>query len=298
MSQTNLILEPGTLPEKVRERRDRALECGALQPVPTDYEFIEEGNLRFLVRISSNLTRKDKARKKQKKAKDFNPFLPYEEDLFVADISESHLCLLNKFNILDDHILIVTREFEEQENLLGLRDFEAMRACLAEIDGLIFYNSGQAAGASQRHKHLQLVPLPLAPEGESIPIEAAIAAAEFEGDVGTMPDFPFLHAIAKLDPSLPPTEAGEATLQSYFNLLQAVGVRGSDGMKGKQSEPYSLLATRERMWLVPRSREDFDSISVNSLGFAGALFVRNEEQLNALKQHGPITVLTHVSRSR
>ncbi len=286
MSQTNLILKPGTLAEKVTQRTARALECGALQPIPTDYQFVEEGNLRFLVRISSNLARKDKAKKQQKKAKDFNPFLPYEKDLFVADISESHLCLLNKYNVIDNHILIVTREFEEQENLLALRDFEAMRACLSEIDGLVFYNSGKTAGASQRHKHLQLVPLPLAPEGESIPIEPAIAAAEFEGNVGIAPDFPFSHAIAKLT-----SENAEGILESYFNLLQETGVK-------EKNDAYNLLATREWMLLVPRSREDFDSISVNSLGFAGALFVRNEERLNALKQHGPITVLTHVARLR
>ncbi|MDY6805529.1 MAG: DUF4922 domain-containing protein [Cyanobacteriota bacterium] len=296
-STKSLILEPGTLAEKIAAQTTHALECGALKPIPTDYEFVEDGNLRFLVRISSNLARKDKAKKQQKKAKDFNPFLPYEEDLFVADISESHISLLNKYNVVDRHLLIVTRQFEEQENLLTLADFEAVGACLAEIDGLVFYNGGKNAGASQRHKHLQMIPLPLAPEGPPLPIEPAIAAAKFEGDIGTTPDFPFLHAIAKLDigKASSPQEAAEATLESYFSLLHAVGVRGSDGMKGKQSDAYNLLATREWMLLVGRSREDFESISVNSLGFAGSLFVKNSEQMKALKERGPITLLTHVA---
>ncbi|NIO40609.1 MAG: phosphorylase, partial [Burkholderiales bacterium] len=38
-----------------------------------------------------------------------NPFLPYGKDLFVSDISETHLALLNKFNVIDYHLLIVTR---------------------------------------------------------------------------------------------------------------------------------------------------------------------------------------------
>lgn len=291
MSQTNLILKPGTLAEKVAQQTTHALKCAALEPIATDYEFVADGNLNFLVRISSNLARKDKAKKQEKKAKDFNPFLPYEEDLFVTNISDSHLCLLNKYNVIDGHILIVTRQFEEQENLLNLADFQAMWACLAEIDGLVFYNSGKIAGASQRQKHLQLVPLPLAPEGESIPIEGAIAAAKFEGDVGTTSDFPFLHAIAKLEPGLPSTEVAEATLQSYLNLLQAVDVK-------EKCDAYNLLATREWMLLVPRSQEAFDSISVNSLGFAGALFVRNSEQMKLLKEHGPMAILTHVARYR
>jgi len=42
---------------------------------------------------------------------------------------------------------------------------------------------------------------------------------------------------------------------------------------------------------VPRSREFFHSISINSLGFAGALLVRDDEQLQALRAAGPFTAL-------
>jgi ATP adenylyltransferase len=91
---------------------------------------------------------------------------------------------LNKFNIIDHHLLIVTRTFKEQETWLTLQDFEAMWACLNEIDGLVFYNGGKTAGASQRHKHLQLVPLPLVEEGLKIPIEPAIASVIFQDSIG------------------------------------------------------------------------------------------------------------------
>ena len=40
-------------------------------------------------------------------------------------------------------------------------DFDALARGLAAIDGLAFYNGGTVAGASQPHKHLQLVPVPL-----------------------------------------------------------------------------------------------------------------------------------------
>ena len=168
-----ILLKPGTLWTRIQKQTRHGLECGALQSIATDYEFVEDNGVNFLVRVLTNLTRKDEAKKKQdkaaKKGKDFNPFLPYEEDLFVSDISQTHLCLLNKFNVVENHLLIVTREFEEQESLLNYQDFQAMWACLREIDGLIFYNGGKIAGASQRHKHLQLVPTPLAPnQTESI----------------------------------------------------------------------------------------------------------------------------------
>ncbi|HBB33209.1 MAG TPA: phosphorylase [Cyanobacteria bacterium UBA8803] len=300
-SHGTLRLESGTLWAKVIERTEHALQGGALLSIPTEFEFVEQEGIRFLVRILSNLVRKDEAKQKQDKqaasssSKDFNPFLPYEEDLFVADISDTHLCLLNKFNVVDHHLLIVTRAFEEQENWLNLQDFEAMWACLAEIDGLAFYNGGKMAGASQRHKHLQLVPLPLVPEGYKMPIEPAIASAKFEGAVGIIPSFPFVHAIAQLDPLWvqSPLQAAEATLECYYNLLHAVGWQWEGN---KPAGAYNLLATREWMLLVPRSQEDFESIPVNSLGFAGALLVRNNEQMRVLKDCGPLTVLSRVAQ--
>jgi len=292
--QTTLTLKPGTLWSKVLETTEQALQSGALQPIATEYEFVEQDGIRFVVRIVSNLDRKAKAKKKQQKKKaNFNPFLPYEKALFVADISDTHLCLLNKFNVVDYHLLIVTREYEDQDNWLTLSDFQAMWATLAEIDGLAFYNGGKIAGASQRHKHLQLVPLPLTPEKPKLPIEPAIASANFQNSIGTSPHLPFVHGIIRFDPGLinNPNVAAKATLEAYHRLLDAMGI-AHDGLK--QSAPYNLLATRDWMLMVPRSHEEFESISVNSLGFAGALLVRNSQQMQCLKDTGPLTILKYV----
>jgi ATP adenylyltransferase len=49
------------------------------------------------------------------------------------------------------------------------------------------------------------------------------------------------------------------------------------------------------MLVIPRSQESFESIAVNSLGFAGAMLVRNERQLNLLKQYNPMTILRNVA---
>lgn len=286
--------------DKVLQQTQYAHPKGALQPIPTNYEFVEESGIRFLVRIVSNLERKHQAQQQNAnviKGKDFNPFLPYEQDLFVTDISNTHICLLNKFNIVDHHLLLVTREFEEQESLLTHQDFEAMWITLAEIDGLVFYNSGQAAGASQRHKHLQLIPLPLTPEGVSIPIEVALKSIQFKDGVGRIPSFKFKHAIAQLDSSWinSPSQAQSATLDCYHTLLSQLNL--VDVSINPKPAPYNLLATREWMMIVARSQERFQSISINSLGFAGALLVRNEEQLQFVKEISPLTILQNVAVS-
>lgn len=296
MNQLQLFAS-GTLRDKIIDRSDRALQCGALQSIPTEYELVEQKGIRFLVRILSNLVRKQEAKQRQEtaKSKDFNPFLPYEADLFVADISDTHLCLLNKFNVVDYHLLIVTREFEEQESLLILEDFQAMWLCLAEFEGLAFYNSGKTAGASQRHKHLQLVPLPLAPETPPIPIAPLLATAKFHSGIGTIAAFPFVHAVARLDTSwqASPLAAAASSLKTYCTLLEAVSLLDETGKAGA----YNLLVTREWMIIVPRSHESFQSISVNSLGFAGALLVKDRQQMQILKDFTPLGVLESVGRS-
>ena len=302
-SVNEICLKPGTLWTRIKEQTQHGLECGALQSISTDYEFVEENGVNFLVRILSNLTRKDEAKKKQdkaaKKGNDFNPFLPYEEDLFVSDISQTHLCLLNKFNVVENHLLIVTREFEEQESLLNYQDFQAMWACLREIDGLIFYNGGKIAGASQRHKHLQLVPTPLAPnQTESIPIAPLFASAVFDGNVGRIADLPFINGFYRFESDLinSPNDAAQITLERYHQLLKAVGLLNED-TENNCSIAYNFLATREWMFIVPRSQEHFESISVNSLGFAGGLLVRNQEQMQMLKNCKPMEILRQVGVS-
>ena len=303
IGQQRIILEPGKLWASITQRTQQALQCGALQSIATEYEFVEHDGVHFLVRILANLVRKDQAKQEQDKkkaisSKAFNPFMPYETDLFVMDLSNTHLCLLNKFNVVDHHILIITRAFEAQDTWLTLKDFEALEICLAEVDGMAFYNGGKTAGASQKHKHLQLIPLPMTSEGARIPIEPLIESAQFHGLVGEIPDLPFTHAIARLDAvwSNYPLTAAEGMLEIYRTLLRTVGLPDPlNRYQGKQSNAYNLIATRQWMLVVPRSQESYQEISVNSLGFAGSLLVRNIEQMQLLKDIGPMNLLKSVA---
>ena len=164
-----LLLKPDTLWQQAMARTEYARQTGDLKSIETEYQLIEQDEIFFVVRSLSNIARKEKAKAHQKlqeakTGKFIDPFLPYNKNLFVCDISSSHLCLLNKFNIVDGHLLIVTRDFEEQEDLINIHDFTALWSCKQEIDGLAFYNGGPVAGSSQRHKHLQLLPLPFVPD--------------------------------------------------------------------------------------------------------------------------------------
>jgi sulfate adenylyltransferase (ADP) / ATP adenylyltransferase len=295
--------EPETLQAKVQARTAHAMHRGAIHTIPTRFELVEQAGVNFLIRIVSNLVRKVQATVDQRhssKAANINqdPFLPYDQDLFVADISDTHVCLLNKFNVLDHHILMVTRSFQEQESFLTPSDIEAVLLCLAEFEGLAFYNAGEAAGASQRHKHLQMVPLPLTAEVSHLPIEPLLETARFEGTIGRAPGLPFSHVLVRMNPEwiASPLKGAQELLKQYLHMLQTLGLAGGGtGEETRSPGPYNLLVTRQWMLLVPRSTECFEGISVNALGFAGGFLVKNQAQLDRLKTCGPMTALRQVA---
>lgn len=290
---------PGSLIEHIRTVSLRALRCGALKPIATTPSVVEDGGIDFLVRISSSVSDKASAAAEQALAAASgqsarNPFLPCDPDLFVTGLTGSHACLLNKFKVIDDHLLIVTTKFEAQERLLTRADFEAMAICLAEIDGLGFYNGGVVAGASQPHKHLQLVPLEPRGRRPKLPI-AALADMVADRHPATLPELPFAHAVIALDPADFTTtrQATSALRRRYVALLAAVGVDDAGG--GRQSAPYNLLFTRRWMLAVPRRAEAFESIAINALGFAGSLFVRDRVQMDIVRRLGPMAILAQVA---
>ncbi len=289
---------PGTLWDRLLDVTRRAQQSGALQPIPTDFQYLEDGGIRFLVRLVRHLARKPRASSREPVGSPVRriPFLPYDPELYVADASPGHVCLLNKFNVVEHHLLIVTRAFEEQETLLTRGDFEALWKCLAEYEGLGFYNSGTVSGASQPHKHLQVVPLPLAPAGPALPIGPAIDSAGLSPDAHSLDALPFPHAVVALDAGLAgePEVAAAQAYDRYRHLLPAIGV--ALPIAGEPvTKPYNLLVTRRWMLAVPRVRECFHSISCNALTFAGALLVRNEPELELLQRHGPLAALRHVT---
>ena len=59
-----------------------------------------------------------------------NPFLPYEEELWVRHLSQTHTLLLNKFNVVAHHLICVTRKFEQQTQPLTAADLEATWAAM------------------------------------------------------------------------------------------------------------------------------------------------------------------------
>jgi ATP adenylyltransferase len=257
------------------ERRQEALASGALAPIGTTVERVRDRGVDFVVRRVESMAAKPKGNDRSGK----DPFAPpYDPALWVGEVPPAHLALLNKFPVLERHLLLVTRDYEAQESLLTEADFAAWLEVMGKEEVLGFYNGGPEAGASQPHKHLQAVPLPLGPNGVPVPVEPHLGR------------LPFLHAFVELDD----TRRGEpaALHRCYQALWRECGFAPE---RNRQPVPYNLLLTRRRMWLVPRTQDSVEGIEVNGLGFAGALLARDEAQVELIRRIGPIEVLRRVT---
>lgn len=270
---------------------ERADRLNALVRIPATASTIDEDGLALqLLSVAPEdlLIRKPINRGR---ATDHNPFLPYEEDLFVANLGSAHVAILNKFPVNAGHLLIITRDFEEQTAPLNSGDFSALARAMAELDGLVIFNGGAGAGASQRHKHLQLIP------GQPAFIEPWLPLSGPPLEVVQQPHLLFRHALTPLDPHLfaQPESLSAHLLEAYQALLTQLGLTLQDG----QLPPYNLLATRRWMMMIPRStslwsRDDL-KIPVNAISFSGNLLIYNPRLEQFIREHGMRRILAAVT---
>jgi ATP adenylyltransferase len=266
---------------RVHARSAAAHASGAMYRIESEPFFVEDDGIEFVVRRAVDYPRQLAI---QPKPKPGNPFADPDPELLIGDVGPLHRALLNKYHVVENHVLVVTREFVDQEVLLDRADFEALVRCLpGDGRAIAFYNGGRDSGASQPHKHLQIVTLPLSPH---LPIPMAPRL------VTDPPRLPFAHAFARLDDTEP-----ARLLACYRDLLARAGVRAVAAPDGeRQSQSYNMLLGPGWMLVVPRTRDRFEGVPINSIAFAGGLFVRDDRELDAVRNLGPMNVLAAVTR--
>ncbi len=286
-TQEPVVVAPGLL-ETARRVALEALRRGSLQPLSTELIEVTVDGVELQVHVLDDLKAKDDQEESDREEA-VNPFLPCDPTLLVAPLGEGHLCVLNKFNVLADHLLMITRDFVRQESLLDRSDFAALAEVMSQVDGLGFYNAGRLAGASQPHRHLQLVPWTSWSRRLAVidRVEAGLAGA-----MGRVEGWNFDHGLESLADGVfaDPSEAAGQMLDGYQRLLAGLGISGP-------SEPYNLLVARGWMVIVPRTAEACESVEINSLGFAGSLFARGTSELEVIRRRGWTSMLSTVTRT-
>ena len=272
----------------------QAIRDGALQSLNTSKTQISEATLSFHIRVLEHLSQKTIPATPS--TQPTSPFLVHDDALFVTNIGEKHKCLLNKFNVLEKHLLLVTRAFEEQTTALNLDDFVALHRCMSDAPVLAFYNRGKTAGASQTHKHLQLIKCPLQAE-QLIPFTPQLQTLNDEVP-RSLTTLPFRHAALALPKDLfqsdrkHTNDAGIQLQHLYDRLRMTLNIE----KHGEEiTTPYNLLLTQDWMLMVPRTQESFMGISLNALAFCGSILVKDEEQAQEIINAGLTNSLHHTS---
>ncbi|KYR02176.1 hypothetical protein DLAC_00990 [Tieghemostelium lacteum] len=337
--------------DKIVKASERATKIGAIEKIESNPIFIKDSNVNFLVSVAKSLLKRpfnypksdsgelippvvndkknsevvvdSEEQKSEKKDKVFiDPFLPCDKDLFVCQLSKgTHNLVLNKFNVSNYHSIIATSDFQHQTDNLNTLDFKAIWECIGSGNMLSFFNCGPNSGASQPHKHIQLLVIPFHNDCSpyNIPMESLLVKYKYQPNqlhevdkVFQIEELPFRNAALyyNLDHLKSMNNDSESISKylelKYLSLMNNLDLNNSNSNDSQQQlknssnnisnfKSYNFIMTSEWMFLVPRSVYQSRGISINSVGFTGAILVRKEEDLDTIQKHGIMNILTEVS---
>lgn len=278
--------EVGSVGQAALERSDHAQRCGSLVPLATERVQLP-GLEPFVVRRLISQTPKHLRAPGPRP----NPFLPWDPALAVQPMGSTHLVLLNKFPVQRGHVLLISQQWQPQSGWLTADDWRAVADLASDTSGLWFFNSAAAAGASQPHRHLQL--LPRAPGELSCPL-----APLMEGQLaGASPGWTWLYQLSRRRPGHGLSDNRQVATeleQLYRDHAQALGL-GNPHSDPMPRHPYNLVFCDDWFMTVRRTREHWAGFSLNALAFAGYLLLTEDSDQAWLEQRGPWPLLEAVA---
>ncbi|WP_323016322.1 phosphorylase [Castellaniella sp.] len=294
-----------TFMQTVRMRTDAAIASGDLQPIQAEQVVLQDQGLPFIVRWVAALAAKDAAGKPASQGAaattlpggprdpDFNPFLSPDPALLVGPVGDHHVAILNKFPVCLHHLVLARREFAEQCSPLEAIDFQALATVLSAQGGLGFYNGGAAAGASQRHKHVQWIPA--SDQNASLRALGAGMPSDFPvGNLARHPVLPLTHCFVRVDAGqgVDIQASAASMLTAFSQACVALDLRAD---AAGLLPPCNMLVGDGWMLVLPRSQEHFQGVSLNALSFGGTIYVRDPAQIDAIRAAGPLQALASVA---
>lgn len=216
---------------------------------------------------------------------------------------------------MPEHFILVTRAFKQQTHLLGADDLAAAHACVRAYHdhggaggGLfVFFNSGEHSGASQPHRHLQLLPVDKMREGlleagrnadgAGWNVLADRLAGENEESNGRA-GLPFATFAERIAGDVDPEALRSAYIRLYRQACAAAGLDEKElGDLAADETParisYNLGMTRTSLVVCPRVAEgdvvrsrdgkEVGKLALNGTVLAGTALVKSEAEWDALR---------------
>jgi sulfate adenylyltransferase (ADP) / ATP adenylyltransferase len=205
-----------------------------------------------------------------------------------------------------EHFILATKQYKEQTHLLEEADLAATYACIeAYYDShdsagelFAFFNSGPHSGASQPHRHIQLLPVEQMKAGLTDPKEWDVLADK----LSSATDVPFA-TFSRPIAGITPTELHRAYLALFGEALEATKAFAAQHPErddiftalGDDAAPisYNMAMTRSTLVICPRIAEGAvistqgaqtaGKLSLNGTVLAGTALVKAESEWDALR---------------
>ena len=269
---------------KALETNRKAVDCGALIPLDTvkynsnniycDYElrFLKSPIPKYLIEYGPKR----------------NPFIPWDSRLEIEPVNYKHTLILNKYPVQIGHMLLITNTWEAQNGWLNIDDFKAIVKVDNDTTGLWFFNSSKEAGASQPHRHFQLLPRH---SNDLICPRYEWFCSLLNNDSDNSSEIS--HCISIKSRIKDHDSKANDLFSSYKNMAKEMNM-GDMGSIRKPLKPYNLLITSEWIALIIRKTDRSNGFSINALGFAGYFLGTKRSNVDNLINFGPEKILKDV----
>ncbi len=216
-----------------------------------------------------------------------NPFQPWDYDLEVDLISNNHVLILNKYPVQLGHMLLITTSWQPQDGWLTLDDWKAVKAVDNDTKGLWFFNSCKNSGASQNHRHLQLL--------RRNDLSNICPMQEIYDDINIR-NFYLSQKIRKNIYCIERDhnqDNPEILHKKYLTLCSKMGL-GNPIKELRPLHPYNLLISPNWFVIIRRIKDYSHGFNLNALAFAGYLLSTTKSDKKWLNINGPIKLLEEV----
>ena len=220
-----------------------------------------------------------------------NPFRPWDKRLEIATINDTHILILNKYPVQVGHMLLITKEWAPQNGWIEIDDWKAMSLIDSDTTGLWFFNSDKKAGASQPHRHMQL--LRRNREDLICPRELWIKDCINKIESESLEELSSSLFVSKRTSQSKGNDA-QVLNDIYVDLCTRAGI-GKPVLNRQPLMSYNLLITKSWVALIRRKEECVHGFSINALGFAGYLLATSKSDINWLEKYGYELLLKSVA---
>ena len=166
--------------------------------------------------------------------------------------------------------------------------FDAIQNVDSDTSGLWFFNSSKEAGASQPHRHFQLLPRQhhekICPRYDWF-CSILNSSNQYKSDIS--------HSIAIRARKKSKLLYSNDLFNSYLSMVDEMKI-ANFGSINQPLKPYNLLITAEWISLISRKTDKSKGFNINALGFAGYFLGTKISDVDTLIKFGPEKILKNV----